>query len=108
MANLPLPVPVNVYAQQQAVLEAEATNLASRQALPVPNPTVSFWQKGLDSAILPVEDNNGPLPTDVDICIIGSGISGVAAAYHFAKQFAREHSRTEPVKAVILEARDFC
>lgn len=108
MSHVSLPVPLNVHAQQQAVLEATATKTSPQKAFPVPNPTVSFWQQDLGETTPTLDyGSEGSLTTDADICIIGSGISGVSAAYHLAKTFASE-SAGRPVKAVILDAREFC
>lgn len=108
MANLSLPVPLNSFSRQQAVLEAEAPKLSHREAFPVANPTQSFWQRDLEISLSLSEGSEGPLTDDADVCIIGSGISGVSAAYHLAKFFAQENPGTRPIKAVILDARDFC
>jgi glycine/D-amino acid oxidase-like deaminating enzyme len=51
------------------------------------------------------------LTEDADICIIGSGITGVSAAYHLAKQLEPKIAGNDVNlvrKVVILEARDFC
>lgn len=78
-------------------------------SLPVPNPTKSFWTHGSDDANpLAKEGSEGELTRDADVCIIGSGITGVSSAYHLAKTLERKTTRTEPLKTVILEARDFC
>ncbi|KAH8825314.1 FAD dependent oxidoreductase [Flagelloscypha sp. PMI_526] len=73
--------------------------LSKFKGLPVENPTRSFW---LDSSpdLNPLAEvgSQGVLPTDADVCIIGSGITGVSTAYHLNGQ----------VKVVILEARKFC
>ena len=108
MSHLNLPVPLNVHSTQQAVLESVATNPTSRQAFPVPNPTISFWQQDLDISPTPDHGSTDTLRKDADIVIIGSGITGVSAAYHLAKTFAQETGLTKPIEAVILEARDFC
>ncbi|KIK70169.1 hypothetical protein GYMLUDRAFT_213310 [Collybiopsis luxurians FD-317 M1] len=71
--------------------------------LPVPNPTKSFWIDSPNANPLAKEGSTGPLPQDADVCIIGSGITGVSVAYHLAMQ-----TRDKPLKIVILEARDFC
>ncbi|KAJ7593915.1 FAD dependent oxidoreductase-domain-containing protein [Mycena floridula] len=79
----------------------------SPASLPVPNPTASFWLDSPGASPLATEGSTGPLTKDADICIIGSGITGVSAAYHLAKLFANDTSRP-PIKATILEARNFC
>ncbi|KAF9462553.1 FAD dependent oxidoreductase [Collybia nuda] len=85
------------------------TTNGARATLPVPNSTRSFWLYGTpDANPLAREGSTGDLPSDVDICIIGSGITGVSAAYHLAKLFDGHKDIDKPLKAVILEARDFC
>ena len=104
-----LPVPLGVRAQHQALLSAPLSNDRPPPSLPVQNATQSFWLR--DPGVSPAPDagSEGELTRDADICIIGSGITGVSAAYHLATQIARQQtSAGKPVKAVILEARDFC
>ncbi|KAJ3986189.1 FAD dependent oxidoreductase-domain-containing protein [Lentinula detonsa] len=72
--------------------------------LPVQKPTKSFWIDSPDANPLATEGSTGFLPAAADICIVGSGITGVSVAYHLATRFTRE----EPLKVIILEARDFC
>ncbi|KAG8999703.1 hypothetical protein FRB94_005956 [Tulasnella sp. JGI-2019a] len=73
--------------------------------LPVPYPSKSFWTHGTPGCNpLGREGSEGDLTSDVDICIIGSGITGVSCAYHLAHM----SSSQKPLKIVILEARDFC
>jgi hypothetical protein len=80
--------------------------MAFRAGLPVPNPTRSFW---IDTPVANVLATEGNPSTDADICIIGSGATGVSAAYHLANSFALDGDRDRsPIKAVILEAREFC
>ena len=51
-------------------------------ALPSPNPTRSFWvNSSLDANSFAREGTSGLLTTDADMCIIGSGITGVSMAY---------------------------
>jgi len=80
--------------------------------LPVANSTKSFWFTEPVVHPRPNEGSEGPLTRDADICIIGSGITGVSAAYHLAKAFDEDREVASglerPVKAVILEAREFC
>jgi hypothetical protein len=104
-----LPVPLNVHIDQLTIPIRQAST-----GLPVPNPTKSFWQtETLDRTLdgtCPASDegSDGELTTEADICIIGSGITGVSAAYHLARHFAREDNSSKPARAVILEAREFC
>lgn len=101
-----LPVPLLAEAQHEAVF-AVKPDQDPRSSLPIPHSTKSFWFTSPDTKPSPTEGSEGTLTTDADICIIGSGITGVSAAYHMAKQF-KENGITGPVKAVILEAREFC
>jgi hypothetical protein len=77
--------------------------------LPVHNPTKSFWA---DGNALAREGSSGPLgfgdEEDVDVCIIGSGITGISALYHLRRMFEAEEEKGIERKIVILEARDFC
>jgi glycine/D-amino acid oxidase-like deaminating enzyme len=75
--------------------------------LPVTNPTSSFWIDSPGANPLGKEGSEGPLTEDADVCIIGSGITGVSAAYHLAK-LVNGHKDAIGLKTVILEARDFC
>ncbi|KAI0057377.1 FAD dependent oxidoreductase [Artomyces pyxidatus] len=76
--------------------------------LPMANPTRSFWtDSSPDANPLAREGSEGPLTTDADVCIIGSGMTGVSAAYHFASAVKTDAS-LRPLKAVVFEARDFC
>jgi hypothetical protein len=80
--------------------------MAFHAGLPVPNPTCSFW---IDTPVADSLATEGNIPTDADICIIGSGATGVSSAYHLANDFALDgDSDRSPIKAVILEAREFC
>ncbi|KAI0351289.1 FAD dependent oxidoreductase [Trametes cingulata] len=113
LAMSALPVPLNVLAHQQAVLERplDPARPPPPAPLPVPNPTKSFWlDSAPDANPLAKEGSDGPLTHDADIAIIGSGITGVSAAYHLARILAErdDADRTTPLKIVILEARDFC
>ncbi|KAH9475491.1 hypothetical protein JR316_0012602 [Psilocybe cubensis] len=79
----------------------------SRIPLPVDNPTKSFWIDTPDANPLSEYGSTGELTTDADICIIGSGITGVSAAWHLSKLLGdnslKEYERQRSV--VILEAR---
>ncbi len=67
--------------------------------LPVPNPTKSFWINTPGANPLADEGSHGRLTQEADLCIIGSGMSGVSAAYYLSKS---------NLSVVILEAREFC
>lgn len=98
-----LPIPLN---QGPVVARAIGRPENTRPAcLPVENPTKSFWT---DSSIncnpLAAEGSNGDLTRTADICIIGSGMTGVSTAYHLSNLIK---DGNKP-RIVIVEARDFC
>lgn len=95
--------PLNVRAEHQRVLELPTSK--PPPSLPVANGTLSFWLREPNVHPEPAHGSEGPLTSDADICIIGSGITGVSAAYHLANGFK---DTEKPVKAVVLEAREFC
>ncbi|GJE98599.1 FAD dependent oxidoreductase [Phanerochaete sordida] len=101
-----LPVPLNVRAEHQVVFERPTS--APPPTLPVANGTQSFWLRNPNVFPPPTYGSDGPLTRDADICIIGSGITGVSAAYHLAQAFSHDQTRSQPVSAVVLEAREFC
>jgi hypothetical protein len=73
--------------------------------LPVTNPTHAYWTHSTpDANPLAGYGSDGRLTTDADICIIGSGITGVGAAYHLSQLWTGK----DPLKTVVFEARDFC
>lgn len=76
--------------------------------LPSPNPTRSFWtDSSPDASPLAREGSAGSLVTSADVCIIGSGVTGVGVAYHLSEAI-KTNALQSPLKVVILEARDFC
>jgi hypothetical protein len=75
-------------------------------SLPVANSTKSFWIHTPNANVLADAGSTGPLTEDADVCIIGSGMTGVSAAYHLAKSVEEED--TVPLNVVVLEAREFC
>lgn len=70
--------------------------------LPVENPTDSYWLS--EPHHLADYCSSEKVPEDVDIAIIGTGLSGVATAYHILKN--AEGPRIP--KVVLFEARQAC
>ena len=79
-------------------------------SMPSANPTQSFWiHSSPDANPLAREGSEGPLITDADICIIGSGITGVGVAYHLSEASETLIASDKPsLRVLILEAREFC
>ncbi|KAG9224333.1 hypothetical protein CCMSSC00406_0004832 [Pleurotus cornucopiae] len=102
-----LSVPLNRFDEVQSVLESPLPDGHRPASLPVRNPTKSFWIDTPGANPLAKEGSSGDLTSDADVCIIGSGITGVSAAYHLAKA-ANASDDNFDLKIVILEARDFC
>lgn len=90
---------------EQVVLEHVTSRPLS--TLPVDNSTQSFWLRSPGVSPSPTEGSEGVLTSDADVCIIGSGITGVSAAYHLAQSLGSLRV-PKPINAVILEAREFC
>ena len=83
--------------------------LDPRVSLPSLNSTTSFW---LD---LPPEESplanvgsTGSLTQDADICVIGSGITGVGVVWHLVRNLQDGLEDGVKMKIVLLEARQFC
>lgn len=72
--------------------------------LPVANPTKSYW---IEAAKSPLRDFQAAadLPPTTDLVIVGSGYTGVSAAYWIHKHTA-PHGSTP--RMLMLEARDVC
>lgn len=70
--------------------------------LPTPNSTKSYWHKD-PSKVLLGHRTTPSLPTNADLVIIGSGISGASAAH-----FLREKEEVKNLNIVMLEAREAC
>ena len=96
------PVPLNQLDVHQQVFNAQEHLAYKPASLPVPNSTYSFWLHPSNEVNpLAKEGSSGDFANDADICIIGSGITGVSAAYRISKNAPEK-------KVVVLEARDFC
>ncbi|KAJ7694587.1 FAD dependent oxidoreductase [Mycena rosella] len=109
MSPVSAAIPLGQFAASQQAFDANPGNRPS--SLPVPNPTRSFWIDTPHANPLAAEGSEGPFTDDADVCIIGSGITGVSAAYHLATAVERGDIPTtadKPLRVLILEARDFC
>ncbi|EJD48063.1 FAD dependent oxidoreductase [Auricularia subglabra TFB-10046 SS5] len=102
-----LPIPLNVHGDFERFFDSfEPEAQRKKTSLPVANPTKSFWlDSAPDANPLAAEGSAGALTAEADIVIIGSGITGVSAAYHLAKNLQGDAKST---KIAVLEARDFC
>lgn len=71
-------------------------------SLPTPHSTTSFWHSE-PSKVLLGHRTTTALPTEADVIIIGSGISGASAVH-----FLREDAAGKDLNIVMLEAREAC
>ena len=78
------------------------TTRPGQASLPTANSTKSFWHSD-PSTILLGHRTTASLPTEADVVIIGSGISGSSAAH-----FLRQDDRGKDLSIVMLEAREAC
>ena len=88
--------------------DSSLTELWEPAGLPVSNPTIPLWSAHPEDNPLAKVGSEGPLTSDADVCIIGTGTTGTSAAYHVAKSVAETPLQGDPLKIVLLEARDFC
>ena len=70
--------------------------------LPTEKSTASFWHSE-PSQFLLGHRTSPELPTEADVVIVGSGITGASAA-----RFLSEDERAKGLKVVMLEAREAC
>lgn len=87
----------------------ETTVLGTHVSLPTLNSTNSFWLD-LSPEDSPLADvgSTGSLTKDADICVIGSGITGVGVVWHLVEDFQESLIDGAKMKVVLLEARQFC
>ena len=73
--------------------------LAQDPALPVTNPTTSFWQIPVHNTLQNIQSRN--LPAESDVVVIGAGISSCSVVHHlFTSSFEG--------RITVLEARGIC
>jgi hypothetical protein len=72
---------------------------------PVDNPTASYWMQ--NPPFPEIGDIQGDLPEEADVVIIGSGITGAAAAKTVLELSSTVSFEKVP-KVVVLEARQLC
>lgn len=89
--------------------DTTASVLGPRVSLPSLNSTTSFWLD-LPPEECPLADvgSTGSLTQDADICVIGSGITGVGVVWHLVKNLQDSLEDHAKMKIVLLEARQFC
>ncbi|KAJ0328453.1 hypothetical protein COL922a_013207 [Colletotrichum nupharicola] len=75
--------------------------LAQDPGLPVSDPSISYWQLPPLDGI--ANHQSQDLPTEADVVIIGSGMSGTSIAWHLLKDNA-----TNPLRIAMIEARQAC
>lgn len=87
-----------------------------RATLPVPNPTESLWQTSHPSH-LAHHRSTPTLPADVDVVVIGSGITGAFCVEELVAELTREEGSGEESQGtdgvtvtdvLVLEARGLC
>ena len=99
-----LPVPLDNGSDVAQALSHSVNALPA--SLPVPDSTKSFWTHSHpDCNPLAAEGSDGALISTADVCIIGSGITGVSIAYHLS---ALTQAGAKLPRVAIIEARDFC
>ncbi|KAF2629491.1 nucleotide-binding domain-containing protein [Macroventuria anomochaeta] len=75
---------------------------AADPGLPMDNPTISFWQLPPNPDLADLQSKT--LPRDVDVVIIGSGITGTGVA----RWLLRDGSQERPLRIAMVEARQSC
>lgn len=76
--------------------------LAQDPGLPNANPSISYWQLPPLEGV--ADHQSAQFPSEADVVIIGSGISGTSIAWHLLK----DANRTTPLRVAMLEARQAC
>lgn len=91
-----------LFAQVQSTLPLSS----SPAPLPVLKPLPSYWLDNYDSP-LSTRGSDSALPDEVDIVIIGSGLTGTSALRFLVEKW-EGLGNGKKAKIVVLEAREFC
>lgn len=75
----------------------------SQSGFPVENPMTSYWLRNPDP--LAAYSSSESVPEHCDIAIIGTGLAGVATAYHILSD---PSTAAKSPTVVLLEAREVC
>jgi hypothetical protein len=76
--------------------------------LPSTNPSSSFWLSEPSSKLLGHRTTKD-LPQQVDVAVVGSGISGVSVLYHLLEELKKKKTAKQKTMTVlVLEAREVC
>ena len=87
---------------EQSSLRTETLSFGRMASLPTSDSTASFWHSE-PSEFLLGHRTTPVLPTEADIVIVGSGITGTSAA-----RFLAEDARARELNVVMLDAREAC
>ncbi|EED83205.1 predicted protein [Postia placenta Mad-698-R] len=99
-----LPMHLKVYADQQPTLLSPTDQ--GFAPLLVPNSTRSFWIDTPGANPLAKEGSQGTLTADADVCIIGSRITGISAAYHLGIALEENQYAETPPKGAGATGRN--
>lgn len=77
--------------------------------LPSTNPSSSFWHTEPSSLLLGHRTTED-LPTEADIVVVGTGISGASVVHHSLEKLKTraEEGERKKLNVLVLEAREVC
>lgn len=84
------------------------TRIRRSPGVPIKDPCASYWTLPPSPISRHGADGNAALPEYADIVIIGSGITGTSFARTVLDQHALHCMNGNPVRVLMLEARDVC
>ncbi|GAA5941868.1 hypothetical protein JCM1841_004200 [Sporobolomyces salmonicolor] len=74
---------------------------------PNPDPLPSFWTSNFSSPLTHAGEND-PLPREVDVVVVGAGLTGVCATEKLVELLLADEGSVGRVRIAVLEAREFC